>query len=195
MIAAAPLPVSATTFLNHDWPKQHGSSLVIRPTRARLWAMHWGRYNTVLHVKKQPPADVGLWIFTQRVDCEQEAFPISYAETAIWASPSSENGTELDELYGVEDLSEQAQRQLIKDCYDFLQLAKAILGDRVDDLAVAQEAGMDFFLTRNGHGSGFWDGDWDWVPDDGAKRLTQLAKSFGSASLYAGDDGKLYFMS
>jgi hypothetical protein len=51
------------------------------------------------------------------------------------------------------------------------------------------EAGVDFYLTQNGHGAGFWDGDWEpW-----GKQLTEMCKEFPEAVLYKGDDGKLYF--
>lgn len=52
-----------------------------------------------------------------------------------------------------------------------------------------EAAGRDFWYTRNGHGCGFWDGDW---PEPFATRLTDLAKSFATTDLYRGDDGKLY---
>ena len=45
------------------------------------------------------------------------------------------------------------------------------------------------WLTRNGHGAGFWDGDW---PEPVASRLTKSAKRFGSFDLYVGDDGKVH---
>jgi hypothetical protein len=35
----------------------------------------------------------------------------------------------------------------------------------------------DFFLTRNGHGAGFWDGDYK-----NGEKLTEIAKSFGEDS-------------
>lgn len=47
----------------------------------------------------------------------------------------------------------------------------------------------DFWLTRNRHGAGFWDGDYEKA--DGEK-LTELAHSFGEINLYVGDDGKIY---
>jgi hypothetical protein len=50
-------------------------------------------------------------------------------------------------------------------------------------------AGHDFWLTRNGHGAGFWDGDW---PEPFATSLTHASKAFGECYFYFGDDGKLY---
>ena len=48
----------------------------------------------------------------------------------------------------------------------------------------------DLFLTRNGHGAGFWDGDW---PEPEGSVLTLLAEEMGEAEPYAGDDGMLYW--
>lgn len=50
-------------------------------------------------------------------------------------------------------------------------------------------AGHDFWLTRNGHGAGFWGGDW---LEPYAAKLTKAAKTFGAFGLYRGDDGKIY---
>lgn len=52
-----------------------------------------------------------------------------------------------------------------------------------------EQAGHDFCLTRNGHGVGFWDGDW---PEPWATALDKSAKSFGELGLYRGDDGLYY---
>lgn len=37
-------------------------------------------------------------------------------------------------------------------------------------------AGHDFWLTRNGHGAGFGDGDW---PEEAGEKLSEAARSFG----------------
>lgn len=50
-------------------------------------------------------------------------------------------------------------------------------------------AGNDFWMTRNRHGAGFWDGG---LPDDLGNALTKAAKTYGEMSLYIGDDGKIY---
>lgn len=48
-----------------------------------------------------------------------------------------------------------------------------------------------FWLTRCGHGCGFWDGDWS---EPAATILTDAAHAFGNVDLYVGDDGKIYAM-
>ena len=52
-----------------------------------------------------------------------------------------------------------------------------------------EQAGHDFWLTRNHHGAGFWDGDWP-APYD--QLLTVGAESYGEFQTYLGDDGLIY---
>jgi hypothetical protein len=55
----------------------------------------------------------------------------------------------------------------------------------------AAQVGHDFWLTRNGHGAGFWDRG---IGDYG-DALTEHAHSFGASDVYVGDDGRLYVSS
>ena len=48
--------------------------------------------------------------------------------------------------------------------------------------------GHDLWLTRNGHGAGFWNRDLGDLGD----ALTEAAKRQGSHDLYIGDDGLIY---
>ncbi len=52
-----------------------------------------------------------------------------------------------------------------------------------------KQAGYDFWLTRNGHGAGFWDGDW---PERYADMLTIASECYGPFETYLGDDGLIY---
>ena len=49
-------------------------------------------------------------------------------------------------------------------------------------------AAHDFILTRNGHGAGFWDGDWS---EPIATKLTDLCKKFGEIEVYLSDNNLL----
>ncbi len=62
------------------------------------------------------------------------------------------------------------------DCIDFA-LAHFPLLAQVE-LTQAFRHGQDFYLTRNGHGTGFWDRGYG----DVGKRLTEAAKIYGSTS-------------
>jgi len=50
-------------------------------------------------------------------------------------------------------------------------------------------AGHDFWLTRCGHGAGYWDGDWE---HEAGERLTTAAKAYGEVNFYVGDNGLIY---
>ena len=91
---------------------------------------------------------------------------------------------------GFADLAPEALANILKDCQSF-KLAcvhvQPLMGE--GDMPDEAQAGRDFWYTRNGHGCGFWDGDW---PEPWADDLTQAAKAFGEVDAYLGDDGKVY---
>jgi hypothetical protein len=123
-------------------------------------------------------------------DCTDfETFLHQYVDTALW---SSTNDTENGEMgngnsfqsdnYDIEDLSLCCLQQMKHDCLDFMVSNWDMIKDDVS------QAGHDFWLTRNGHGAGFWDGDWGEFGD----KLTDESKPYGSVYLYLGDDEKIY---
>lgn len=105
-----------------------------------------------------------------------------YFETALWSS-TDENFNPLDDDYGIEDLSDEFIEESKKDCENFKKLCDDSEIDLHDNWP------HDFWLTRNHHGSGFWDGAYKGTIGD---QLTDIAHSFGECDLYVGDDGKIY---
>jgi len=116
-------------------------------------------------------------------------FLLAYVEAALWSS-TDDNEDPLDGNYGIEDIDPGTMRRMRADCAKFLReneddINAGSLDDSVDD---DEKAGHDFWLTRCGHGAGFWDGDW---PSPADKRLTDAAHAFGEVNLYVGDQGKI----
>lgn len=70
-------------------------------------------------------------------------------------------------------LNDDERQEMIQDAAGFFMEAKGLIEG--DD----EKAGTHFHFTRNGHGAGFWDGDWG---DDGDK-LTAMSKPYGSLEL------------
>jgi hypothetical protein len=124
-----------------------------------------------------------------------EAVLDSYIECALWAETDN-NGEQLDDNYSKSDIAPESLEAMRKDCARFLRDNKVIL-ETLDELypnwftkySTEEMIGHDFWLTRNGHGAGFWDGHW---PDSIGDRLTRSCKSFGDCNLYVGDDGRIY---
>lgn len=111
------------------------------------------------------------------------AFNDSYVSTILWAE--SDGDEPLERKYGIDDFSPGAMERIQDDCDEFRALgaeAIASCGRSLETVA------YDFWLTRNRHGAGFWDGDY---PEPEATQLTDLAHSFGECCVYVGDDGKL----
>lgn len=114
-----------------------------------------------------------------------------YLTAMLWSTRGGEEDEPLDEDHSVEDVSSELEKSSTEDCEKFVAMAKEKgidLGNYVDS-----DVGHDFWLTRVGHGAGFWDGDYeaDEAKEDGDK-LTEIAKTFGNLDPYVGDDGKIY---
>lgn len=85
------------------------------------------------------------------------------------------------------DFDEAGLKEFAQDCDDFWD---DVVNTGLDNLGPEDSYASDFIFTRNGHGCGFWDGDW---PSPADKKLTKIAEAYGTVGLYRGDDGKLYF--
>lgn len=115
-----------------------------------------------------------------------------YVECALWSEldQSDENtgGEPLDENYTRDDITAESLEEMRSDVADFVAGCQAERPGVFLGMDPGQ-VGHDFWLTRNGHGAGFWDrglgerGSW----------LTAQCKPYGEASLYIGDDGRLYY--
>ena len=100
---------------------------------------------------------------------ERQTAANAYIECAFWAdAPCDEEGNELEC-----DLLPEGEQRMISDLFDFLDdpaVARDVVG--ID----AGQVGHDFWLTRNGHGAGFWDRGLGEIGD----RLTKAAEVYGS---------------
>lgn len=114
-------------------------------------------------------------------------FEKSYIETILWASIDEETQKPMDSIFSVNDFSDEAMLRIKKDCAEF-QVGEEY-SDITNDYNDVQLA-HDFWITRNHHGAGFWDGDY---PKEIGDFLTNRAGKFPELRVYVGDDKKLYF--
>lgn len=111
-------------------------------------------------------------------------FTQGYIEAMFFtATGTAEDGDLREATFA--NLAPETLASIIADCDKFRDDAKIVVcvGNR------DAEAGRDFWYTRNGHGVGFWDGDW---PEPCASDLDKAARQFHAVDLYRGDDGKVY---
>jgi hypothetical protein len=119
----------------------------------------------------------------------RELFIASYIECALWSS-SNDEGESLDQIYDATDIAPESKAKMIQDCVDFFECAEVseLLDDAFFEGYHTEQAGHDFWLTRNRHGAGFWDRGIGELGD----KLTTIAQGFGSSDLMVGDDNLLY---
>lgn len=117
----------------------------------------------------------------------------SMIQTLLWSEAACLKINDLDTEGGTKDLdledldlelSDQARTQSYGDLAGFLSDLWGIV--REFDPA---RVGHDFWLTRQGHGAGFWDGDY---PEAAGKLLTAACADHPQVFPYIGDDGLVY---
>jgi hypothetical protein len=124
-------------------------------------------------------------------DDDFNAFLDAYTACALWSSTDESDergGKPIDDNYDESDIADETRIAMHEDCSDFIDAAGALLKG-----ADPSQAGHDFWLTRNGHGAGFWDRSPETYPaDPQGKALSALAKTYGSVDLIVGDDGRIH---
>lgn len=127
-------------------------------------------------------------------------FARAYVTAALWTfdedAPSGdyEQSGRIEELYP--RIEDAAVERMVNEADAFANLyghfwregKSWVSGDR-PALLTDDQAGHDFWLTRNHHGCGFWDRD---LPENIGNALTLAAHDCGTCDLYVGDDGRIY---
>ena len=129
-----------------------------------------------------------------------DAFTKAYVEAAMFTTNDNSDpsgGEPLDKNYSPRDIDPKTLMKMAEDCQRFQkENAQDLAQTRVEDGATwtaDEQGGHDFWLSRNGHGAGFFDAhNGIPYPDDVAERLQDDAHNWGNFDLYVGDDGKIY---
>lgn len=110
-----------------------------------------------------------------------DPFTQSYITALLWSEMDESNpdtgGEPLDAHYCIYDLTAKALTTIKADCEAFQRDNAALLAQAGDK----EQNGHDFLLTRNGHGTGFWDRGYE---DGLGNRLTEAAHKAGETHAY-----------
>lgn len=129
-----------------------------------------------------------------------QSFIEGYLTAALWSStdtmPANEAEDMAEHTVNLDDFewAEGEAEKLHADCRDFIAANAVDLWAYPDHYTPASGydvwecMGHDFWLTRNGHGAGFWDRGLGDIGD----RLTAASKVYGGVDLYLGDDELVY---
>jgi len=111
-----------------------------------------------------------------------------YIGTVLWSSlDDTDNEYEcLDGAFDIDDFDKDTLKSMDDELRQFIDDYYYL----VDESDMNKDLGRfvhDFWLTRNGHGAGYWDGGYKH-----GEKLTDAANRIGCLTLYVGDDGKIY---
>lgn len=118
------------------------------------------------------------FIPTKHLTGSLDTFTRAYIEAVEFTECHGDN-PEMENAEFSKEFLDQAQ----KDCTKFQ--AENDLTDYP-----TENAGHDFWLTRCGHGCGFWEVDFG--TESQCEKLTSASKHFGNVDIYVGDDGLIY---
>ena len=146
--------------------------------------------------------EAAFWTEEERLRKDYEES--SYDEDEYNEDEEDEDESEIDKLIRLKNqferlpfdsfISQGLDEDLKIDSYldikKFIQLAgKEAVEEAIGDQGLFR-LGMDIWLTRNGHGSGFFDHSYN---DDNEKKLMDAGRSLKSVDLYITDDLTLAF--
>lgn len=113
----------------------------------------------------------------------------SYIEAALWTS--LDEAEPLEDSFSLSDIDPGVLVNAQDDLRRFMVTNRATIAAVRSDAEAggghygAEQTGHDFWLTRNSHGTGFWDRGLGELCD----RFAQSARAAGECDLYIGDDG------
>lgn len=116
-----------------------------------------------------------------------DSFTIGYVEALVF-HVQHEHDDDNNRPYkdkSEKDIAPETWERIKEDCAKFLEENKLYVCPK------SNRGGIDFWLTRNREGAGFWDRDW---PDKESHFLTESSHRFGEVWAYVGDDGLIYLM-
>lgn len=108
-----------------------------------------------------------------------------YLTTALWTEEEQledeieAHGTD----YAIHNIDNAVKKQALKDIKTFLKKAQKEAPEELEDYSPS-EIGHNIWLSRNGHGAGFF--------DDNNDKLQDIAEKLKGKYLYVGDDGAIY---
>jgi hypothetical protein len=122
--------------------------------------------------------------YDKLVDYEKNPMLRGYIECALFADLPEEHIGE----FGSEDINQDSLIDAYKDVNNFSKKAYRYLKNM--DKEMLNNVGMDFWYTRNGHGTGFFDRE-NYYGNKVASKLEEIAKDFPSKTVFV-ENGEFF---
>jgi len=114
------------------------------------------------------------------------AFERGYVECALWCG--AWDGEERCHRVVMSDLTDDALQMLVRQAANFEHANRDLLDVANAEGRDDEYLGHDFWLTRNRHGAGFWDGR---LSADLGAQLTERAHDYGECDLHLNANGQV----
>lgn len=182
--------------------------------RAYLITALWSSRDE-FHFTRKAAQDAGWGVHSETVDGREMWVAVASGENGAdflheiefesdaWRAAAKECGagrqddTPLDRDFSVTDFSPEGMTRALADCEKFqadnAETIAAAISEGVTcgpDFGPEERGGHDFWLSRNGHGAGFFDGDW---PEPYGDKLQDAARAFGELHPYVDGNGQISF--
>jgi hypothetical protein len=106
----------------------------------------------------------------------------AYLDCMFWAEQAYDESGEIlgpmEDFASPDDLSPEGLKEIEQDCTCFFDKNRYLWQDSASD----EQTGHDFYLTRNGHGAGFWDRP-EVYGKENAGMLTDACRPYGTQGL------------
>ncbi len=134
--------------------------------------------------------ETAMWSSTVMLPCLEEdrvdgCMNVGYGHPLYGISEDDH----LDEYFDFSDFTSESLQKFEDDCtawFDYLE-ESGLYGEAAE-YADNGHIAHDYWLTRNGHGAGYWDGDYGDLGD----RLTNACKDHGQQHIWVDDGGQLH---
>lgn len=123
----------------------------------------------------------GAIVVPESPDEYLETMTEHYIIAALWSS-TKDDGSAFDDDHYPSDVDPESRERCKQECKSFIELA----GDLLKNWS-PEQAGYDFWLSRNGHGSGFFDRD-DLADAVTCNALQRLTDRYGSRYCFTWED-------
>lgn len=104
-----------------------------------------------------------------------------YIIAALWTC-TTDNDTPFENLYNLSQIDAESRLRVVNDCHSFID--KAL--EHLENWS-AEQAGHDFYLSRNGHGAGFFDRS-EIANKETCNALQNICRQYGERYCFTIDD-------
>ena len=145
------------------------------------WGIHEG-----CNCEKNSDCECGIFEKAELLE-SLDTFTQAYIEALWFTAPALEDDSDnWQQEYDKDDLDLDSLKKIVEDCQDFQSGNEELMEQAFEADMNEAERGHNFALSRNRHGTGFWDRG---LPEELGQALHEAAVAFGTQDIMRGKNG------